>query len=137
MGLNRLSQENSDRVHVATIAAGTATREDPIFAAPAKCRVKAVTVTPQVASTGDNTNRKNLNVLNKGAAGAGTTELGNLDLVTGVNLVAFDESNISFNATYAAGADLNEGDVLTLQTELAGTGVAVGPFLVTVDWVPV
>lgn len=122
---------------MAAIAAATATQKDPIFTAPCKCRVTRVAVTPQAASTGDNTNTKNLNILNAGSDGTGTTEVGNKDLVTGTNLVALDETVVPLNTTYANGVDLSEGDVLALQTEKVGTGVAVGPFLVSVDFVPV
>lgn len=119
------------------VAAGTATREDPIFVAPRACRVIQVSIVAQAASTGDNTNRKNLNILNKGSAGSGTTEVANLDLVTGTNLVAFDEKVIPLNATFAAGVTLAAGDVLSLQTEQVGTGVAVGPFDIAILWEPV
>jgi len=132
----KTSEEKNASAFVAQVVAATATREDQIFAAPSKCRVRGVRVTPQAAATGDNTHTKNLNVVNKGAAGIGTAELGNLDLVTGVNLVAFDEANIPFSATYAQGADLASGDVLTLQTQKVGNGIDVGPFHVTVDWEP-
>ncbi len=122
---------------VAAVAAATATQQDPIFIAPCACKVTAVSVVPQAASTGDNTNTKNLNIVNKGASGAGTTEVGNLDLVSGTDLVAFDEKAIPLNATYTNGVSLSEGDVLSLQTEKFGTGVAVGPFIVSIDYVPV
>lgn len=123
--------EQTDRVALAQVAAGTATSSFSIFTAPCPCRVRAVTFTPDVATTGNNSNTKNLNVVNKGASGAGTTEIGNLDLLTGVNLVAFDETNIPITATALA-----EGDVLALQVEQVGTGVAVGGGQVNVDWEP-
>lgn len=122
---------------VAAVLAATATQQDPIFIAPCACKVTAVSIVPQAASTGDNTNTKNLNVINKGSDGTGTTEVANLDLATGVNLVAFDEKAIPLNATYTNGVSLSEGDVLSLQTEKVGTGVAVGPFIVSIDYVPV
>lgn len=130
------SHEYHAQAHIAAIAAATATQKDPIFCAPRACRVTSVSVIPQAASTGDNTNTKNLNVLNAGSAGSGTTEIGNLDLATGTDLVAFDEKAIPFNTTYEDGVELAEGDVLVLQTEKVGTGVNVGPFLVQVDYVP-
>jgi hypothetical protein len=127
----RESQEYTDRAFVAQVAAATATSSFSIFTAPAACRIRAVTVTPDVATTGNTTNTKNLNVVNKGATGAGTTEIGNLDLITGENLVAFDEKNIPITATALA-----EGDVVALQVEQVGTGVIVGGFQVNVDWEP-
>jgi hypothetical protein len=129
----RPAQEYTNTMFMAAVAAGTATREDPIFRAPCRCRPRQVSVTPQAGSTGDNTNRKDLNIKNKGAAGAGTTIIGGVDLVTGVNLVAFDERVIPLTSNPI----LETGDVLTLETEQNGTGVAVGPFVVAVDWEPV
>ncbi|MBK6767432.1 MAG: hypothetical protein IPG71_14415 [bacterium] len=76
---------------------------------------------PQAAVTGDNTNRTNLNILNKGASGSGTTEVGNLDLATGTNLTAFDSTNLPLNATYVSGVALAEGDVVTIQHEKAAS----------------
>jgi len=127
----REGTENTHTANHAVHAAATATEARPIFVAPCAARIRAVTITPDVASTGDNTNTTNLNVINAGAAGAGTTEIGNLDLVTGVNLVAFDEKNIPITATALA-----EGDVVNLQYEKVGTGVLVGPSLISVDWEP-
>jgi cobalamin biosynthesis Mg chelatase CobN len=95
-----------------------------------------VSVTPHAAATGDNTNTTNLNLINKGAAGAGTTEVGNRDLPTGTNLVAMDEMTVPLNATFVNGVSLAEGDVLALQYEKVGTGLAVGPLQVNVDWEP-
>lgn len=130
--------EHRDTAHVAMVAAGTATREDPLFVAPCACRVRSITAVPQQATTGNSGSTKNLNVLNKGAAGAGTTEVANLDLVTGENLVAFDEKNIPLNATALAlgGVTMVEGDVLSLQHEQVSAGVTVGPLLMSVDWEP-
>lgn len=125
------------QAHVAQIAAATATRKDPIFTAPRKCIVREVSVVSQAAVTGNNTNTKNLNIVDAGSAGVGTTEIANLDLVTGVNITALDEVNVPLNATYLVpGRTLAAGDVLVLETELVGTGVIVGPFNVKVVWAP-
>jgi hypothetical protein len=130
----RESQEYTDRAFVAQVAAATATSSFSIFTAPTACRVRAVTVTPDVATTGNATNRKNLNVRNKGSAGAGTTLVAHLNLDAGVNLTAFDETNIPLET--AGPVILAEGDVLALEVELVGTGVIVGSFQVNVDWEP-
>lgn len=122
--------------YFAAVAAGTATSTFTLFTAPCAGRVRAVSITPDVATTGNNTNTKNLNLIDKGVNGAGTTEVGNLDLVTGVNLTAFDETAIPLNATFAAGVPMVEGQVLGIQVEQVGTGVAVGPGQVNIDWEP-
>jgi hypothetical protein len=136
MGGFRQTQEYNNQLSFAQVLAATATTKFPIFTAPCKCRITAVSFMPQTGSTGDNTNTKNLNLINGGAAGAGTTEVGNLDLVTGTDLTALDEKAIPFNATYSGGVVLNEGDVLILEVEKVGTGVNAGPGIVNVDYVP-
>lgn len=136
MGGRREKVENTVNVTHAQHAAATATEERAIFTAPCAARVRAVSITPDLATTGDNTNTTNLNLVNKGAAGVGTTEVGNLDLTTGVNLTALDEKAIPLNATYAAGVVMAEGDVLALAYEKVGTGAAVGAGQINVDWEP-
>lgn len=121
--------EKHSQAYFAQVAAATATSKFAIFVAPRACKVSGVSITPDVATTGDATNTKNLNVLNAGAAGSGTTEIGNLDLAAGVNLTAFDETAIPITET-----PLAEGDVLVLQVEKVGTGVIVGPGQVKVTW---
>ena len=84
--------------------------------------VTAISYTPDAASTGDNTNKRTYTVVNKGAAGAGTTVIGTLDLVTGNNLVAFDEK--AFVLSVVAGATtVAAGDVLAFVSTHAGTGL--------------
>jgi hypothetical protein len=132
----RPSGEYAAQASHAQHAAATATETRAIFTAPCACRVRAVRATPHAASTGDNTNTTFLNLVNKGAAGAGTTEVGNKDLTTGVNLAAHDETSIPLNATFAAGVSMAEGDVLGLEYEKVGTGVAVGPLEIVTLWEP-
>lgn len=107
-------------------AAATATEQWPIFCAPFACKVRQIDIIPQAAVTGDNTNYTELNLLNKGSAGAGTTEIGNLDLLTGTDLVAFDMKNIPFNATYlTAYVTMAADDVISLQHAKVASGVLV------------
>jgi hypothetical protein len=123
------------QAHVVAHAAATATEVHPIFRAPFACKLMKVDVVAQAAVTGDNTNRTNLNILNAGAAGSGTTEVGNLDLVTTTgNMIANDSRNVPMNVTYlTAGVTLAEGDVIVLQHEKVGNGVAVPIFLVYLE----
>jgi hypothetical protein len=85
-------------------------------------RVTAVTYTPEAASTGDNTNKRVYTVINKGAAGSGSTVIATLDLVTGVNLVAFDEKAFTLSAT-AADLVVAQGDILALLSDAAASGL--------------
>lgn len=105
-------------------AAATATEVVPIFVAGENCRVRKVSFLPNAAVTGDDTNRTNLNMQNRGASGAGTTEIGNLDLATGVDLVATDEKIVYQPATPL---DLDAGHVLAVQYEKVASGVLVPP----------
>lgn len=124
-------EEKYSSVVLAVHAAATATEARAIFVAPRACKVTGVSITPDAASTGDNTNTTNLNVINKGASGSGTSEIGNLDLATGTDLTAYDEKAITVTTTALAA-----GDVLALQFEKVGTGVLVGPGVVKVTWYP-
>jgi len=118
-------------------AAATATEEWPVFRAPFACKLKKLDIVPQAAVTGDDTNRTNFNIIDKDADGSGTTEVGNLDLATGVNLVAFDSTNIPLNATYLAdGVALAEGDVVSIQHEKVGNGVLVPYCDVYIEYYP-
>lgn len=106
---------------IEAVAAGDATEEQVIFVAPFDCILESVSITADAAVTGNNTNTKNLNVVNKGSAGVGSTELANLDLATGTDLVAADEKSLGTVASNT----LAEGDVVALEIEKVGTGVAI------------
>jgi hypothetical protein len=85
-------------------------------------RVTEVTYMPEAASTGDDTNYRTYSLINKGAAGSGTTVIATLALVTGVNLVAFDEKTITLSAT-AADLVVTEGDVLAWLSDATASGL--------------
>jgi hypothetical protein len=122
---------------IPTVAAVTATYEAALFCAPQKCRVTQVDFVPRTAVTGNDTNTKNLNVIFKNGDGSGSTEVGNLDLPTGVNLTALDLKNIPLNAIYlTSGVEMEAGDVLTLQFEEVNSGVAIPNLMTLVTWEP-
>ena len=85
-------------------------------------KVTGVTYTPEAASTGDNTNKRVYTLVNKGASGSGTTVIATLDLVTGVNLVAFDEKAATLTVT-AADLLVTKGDVLAWVSTHAASGL--------------
>jgi len=115
-------------------AAATATEVLPIFHNPNhSVQIFGVTVIPGVAATGDNTNRTNLNLIDAGATGAGTTEKGNLDYATGTDAVANDAATLYSSTT---GWLLDAGDVLAIQYEKVASGLAVGPYLVVIEFEP-
>ncbi len=117
--------------NVPEVAAATSTESHPIFTAPVAGSITGVNLTPQVSSTGDNTNTKNLNVVNKGSDGLGSAEIGNLDLVLNTDLTAFDQQAIAVTSTTLA-----KGDVVALEVEKVGSGVTVGPFGVEILFTP-
>jgi len=113
-------------------AAATTTEAYPIFVAPFACKVMSVTVTPAAAATGDNTNRTNINLLNGGSAGTGTTELGNIDYATSTDAAVGVKQTLYSSTT---GTALAAGDVLKLQYEKVATGLALGANLVTIKYI--
>lgn len=117
-------------MHMAPVAAGSATQSHVIFVAPAAGTVTEVHITTRTAVTGDNTNRKNLNIINKGSDGSGSTEIANLDLVTSTDLVAFDETAIGTGLSVS----VSEGDVIVVEYELIGSGVAIDDSVYRIVW---
>lgn len=87
--------------------------------------VLEVNVVPQGAVAGNATNRKNLNI------NAGTDEIGNLDLNAGTNLVARTRRKI-----FSGMHQMDPGDVLVLEIEKIGTGVAIPQLLVEIVFQP-
>lgn len=135
MGENFLADvpgTHSRESQIDSVGAGDATEEQTIFVAPHKCVVEEVGITPDAAVTGNDTNRKNLNVIDKGSAGTGTTEIGNVDLGTGTNLVAKDRTTLLTGGS----TEMEKGDVLSLQIEQVGTGVAIPRSRVDVRYRP-
>lgn len=84
--------------------------------------VTSVTYCPVAALTGADTNSRTINLINKGSDGSGTTVVATLALVSGVNLVAFDEKAITISST-AADYAVSAGDVLQWQSLHVGTGI--------------
>lgn len=117
------------QVYVPPAAAGDATKEWPVFYAERACRLLSVGVVPLATITGANTNTFHWNVRNKGTDGNGTTEIGNVDFVSGTNADDYDYREI---VAETGGKSLSAGQVLTLQRELIGTGQASPEALVVV-----
>jgi hypothetical protein len=125
---------HTHQIMIPAVAAATATQLNMIWTAPDNVKVLGVAVAAGAAVTGDNTNRKNLNLIDAGT-GAGTTEVGNLDLVTGTDLAAkTPRAIVDADAAIGAAFTLDAGDGLALQIEKAGTGVALPDLLVVVTY---
>jgi hypothetical protein len=84
--------------------------------------VSAVSFLPEGSSTGDNTNKRTYQVINRGQDGLGTTVVATIDLVTGNDLVAFDEKNATLSVVAGATA-VAAGDELAWKSTHAGTGL--------------
>lgn len=86
--------------------------------------VSAVAYTPEDAITGANSPAsRTFTLVNKGQAGAGTTTVATLAMVSGVDGVAFDEKAITLSST-AADLVVAKGDILVwVSTAVGGTGL--------------
>jgi hypothetical protein len=113
-------------------AAATADPDQTVGEAPFDGTVTGVALTPEAAVTGDNTNNRTFTLVNKGAAGTGTTVVATLALTTGVNLVAFDEKAFTLSAVAGATTVAAE-DVLAVVETHAGTGLAHSGGLVEIE----
>jgi hypothetical protein len=115
-----LKQKQTATIPAQTIAA---TADQTVGQAPFAGTVTAVTLTPEAAVTGDNTNTRTFTLVNKGQSGAGTTVIATLALTTGVNLTAFDEKAFTLSVV-ADATDVAEGDVLAVVEAVAASGLA-------------
>lgn len=102
-------------------AAATATEYICAWVAPFAGRLIAVNWIPLASVTGTATNYTNLNVINRGASGSGTTELANVDYASGTNATGSDGNAIASGLTTA----LAQGDVIAIQAEKVGTGLDI------------
>ena len=123
------------QAYVAAAAQTDATKEWPVFCAPDACKVLQVQIVPQSTITGTDTNSMNLNLRNKGAAGTGTTELGNVDFENGTDATGYDALDILADTAIASATALSQGDVLGLQRELVSGGLAMPELIVIVTFV--
>lgn len=101
--------------------------------APFAGTVSSVSYTPEAAITGNTTETRTLTIVNKGAAGAGTTVVATLAFTTGVNGTAFDEK--AYTLSVVAGATtVAAGDILAaVSTHGGSTGLADPGGLVQVE----
>lgn len=116
-----------DQIIVTSIAgqavAGTPD-EFPIIRIPVNATVTAVYYVAKSTLTGANTNYCSVTLRNRGAAGAGATNVANLDFVSAVNATAYAPVTITLNTT-AANLNVTAGDSLTCEKLNTGTGLAL------------
>jgi hypothetical protein len=94
--------------------------------------VTSVTYTPDAAITGAATNHRAVRLINRGAAGTGTTVIAELAFDNGVNAVAGDELTIPLSAV-AGATTVAAGDILSWFSDAILTGIADPGGLVQVE----
>lgn len=117
MGMKTVQRTTNDPVTILATASKA-------LEAPFTGKVAGVTYTATAAVTGAaSPASRTLSLINRGSAGAGTTVVASLALLSGVNLVAFDEKDITLSAT-AADLVVTEGDILEFRSApVGGTGL--------------
>lgn len=113
-------------------AAATATELTGVFSAPFKCKILSVSVRWDAAITGANTNTTHVNVINAGTNGAGTTEIGNVDYVSGTDAVA---GAVVPLAAPSGGLVVNAGTLIQIQHQKVGNGLNIPAGIVSVEYV--
>lgn len=98
---------------------------------PFRAVVTRVTFTPDAAVTGATTDAPTLTCTNRGTDGLGTTAVAAKAFITGEDMVAYDAEDITVSAT-AANLNVAEGDVLSLNKTVAGSGTVIPAGKVTV-----
>jgi hypothetical protein len=105
-------------------AAATAVSDDSVIAqSPFAGTVSAVQYVPEAAITGAATNNRTVSLVNKGAAGSGSTVVATLTFASGTNATANNEVSLTLSST-AADLVLAEGDTLQWRSIANGTGLA-------------
>lgn len=108
---------------VAAAGAG-ADNERNVCVVPFAGTVSAVSYVPDTVLTGANTDSRTLSLVNKGAAGSGTTVVATKAFTSGVNAPADRSTALTLSAT-AADLVVAAGDVLAFQsTHVGSTGLA-------------
>jgi len=114
-------------------AATGADGEHDVGQAPFAATVTAVTYLSDTTLTGANTNSRTVVLVNKGAAGSGTTVVATLAFVSGVNATADAPTAVTLSAV-AGATTVASGDVLAWQSTHVGTGLADPGGVVTVEF---
>lgn len=107
-------------------AEGTAGSDDTwvLGRLPSNAQVSTVRWIPDAAVTGANTNNFQLQVINKGAAGSGTTTVtAAKTYASGTNSTAYVAESLTLSST-AADLLANAGDILTLVRTHNSSGLA-------------
>lgn len=85
--------------------------------------ISSVKYIPASTITGANTDTRKVVLVNKGAAGSGTTAIATLQFNSGVNATAAIAKTITLSVT-AADLAVSAGDILQWQSTHVGSGIA-------------
>lgn len=118
--------------HVVPAVTIAASAETDLTEAPFAGTITKVDYVAATAITGANTNSRTVALVNKGAAGSGTTVVASLALVSGVNAVADAATAVTLSVV-AGATTIASGDVLVWQSNAVGTGLADPGGLVHLD----
>lgn len=118
--------------HIVPAVATAASAETDIIEAPFAGTVTKVDYVAATAITGADTNSRTVALVNKGAAGSGTTVVATKAFTNGVNAAADAVTTITLSAV-AGATTVASGDVLVWQSNAVGTGLADPGGLVHVD----
>jgi|TARA_Y100000034_G_scaffold128356_1_gene182754 hypothetical protein len=121
-------------VNIPGALAADATLRYPIFVAPFNMELGEVALINSTLVTGHDTDYKNINLIDGGAEGAGTSELANRDLrATGtVNLDV--GKTLLLDATSSGEVFMSQGDILEIEFEQGGSGVLIEPLGVQIAY---
>ena len=119
------------QAYVPAALAADATTQWPIFYAEKACRILRVSIIPQAAITGADTDSMTLNVVDKALVGVGTTVLGTKAYTSGVNVIAFNDDTL---VAETAAKTVAAGAVVNLERAKVGTGLAMPQLLVVVTY---
>lgn len=98
--------------------------EWPVFVCPANLTVVGVKWIPKANVTADPTNNYALQVINRGAANAGTGAVTTVRTYDGTS-AGNESKNVAESFTIGAAPDCSTGDVLSLVRTHNGTGLAM------------
>jgi hypothetical protein len=136
---DKLSTAARARAVTAAIGAVTANAEKAVFVAPTDGTITGVQILNSTAITADSTNYWTFQIVNKGAAGAGTDVVAAIDTDSGEG--GDGESLAEFVATDltvdAGEADFEAGDVLSFKAIKAASATALADTVIVITYAPV
>jgi hypothetical protein len=135
---DKLSTAARARVVTAAIGSVTANAEKAVFVAPTDGTITGVQLLNSVAITANSTNYWTFQIVNKGAAGAGTAVVAAIDTNSGDggdggSLAEFVATDLTVDT---AEADFVAGDVLSFKATKAASATALADTVIVITYAP-